>query len=204
LILDVGCGSHPRGDVNIDLYTGISPHHRNPIQPRIIPNFILADAQHLPIRSATFKLALCSHVLEHLSEPLKAIRELAQAAEIIHITVPNNPVLQEHPEHLYTWTLTSLRNLLRRHFNRVEVTADTALGDVQRSRLFKICRRLPVIGKPLLRVLSRVTALELRAICMEAKTGIFKRPPESVLIPSIPLSQAPSCNVVLTDGPTLS
>ena len=163
--LDVGCGGDPKGDVNIDLYWGESPHTARYIDPRGIKNFVIADAHHLPFRDDCFTSIVCDNVLEHLEKPWEALKEFSRVAGEALIIVPNNPVLREREEHLYTWTPVSLRNLLSRFYGAVDVYAYTRMGDVKRSRLFKLCLRLPVLGKPLLRWLSRWTALEIVAKC---------------------------------------
>jgi len=45
-----------------------------------IPNFIRADAQHLPFRDKVFDIAYSSHVIEHVANPLQMLRELIRVA----------------------------------------------------------------------------------------------------------------------------
>jgi len=164
--LDIGCGSIPVGDVNIDLFVGLGPHHKHAIKPKRIPKFVLSDAHFLPFRSKIFTEVHCSHVLEHLFNPCQALNEMSRVAtESVFIMVPNNPVTKEHTEHYYSWSLTSFQNLLKRHFSKVEIYGRTKIGDVKSSRMFKLCDRLPILGKPMLRILSYLMALELHAVC---------------------------------------
>lgn len=91
MILDVGCGSHPRGHVNIDLFVGRTPHQNaKPINPKLIPNFIKADAECLPIKENSFETVICHHVLEHLDNPTKALLDMLRVVtkEVI-FTVPH-------------------------------------------------------------------------------------------------------------------
>ena len=79
LILDVGCGHTPRGTVNVDLPTHKSEHffHKEKvIKPKSAPNFVRADAHHLPFRSSVFDKTVSSHTCEHLDNPEKAIKEM--------------------------------------------------------------------------------------------------------------------------------
>lgn len=166
--LDIGCGSKPIGDVNLDLFTGLNPHHGFDYDPKEILNFILGDAQDLPFRTSVFSQVICDNVLEHISHPYKALDEMARVSKgSVYIIVPNNPPIREHREHLYTWSLTSLRNLLSKHFTKVEISGYTRMRDVKRSRIFKLVGHPPVLGKPLLRIISRLFALELHAVCMK-------------------------------------
>lgn len=81
-ILDVGCGSRPRGNVNVDLrspkYTRPKRHlHR---KPRDIENFVLASAEHLPFKDAAFPLVVSYHTIEHVEKPVKMLRELIRVS----------------------------------------------------------------------------------------------------------------------------
>jgi len=164
--LDIGCGSIPVGDVNLDLFVGLGPHHKHAIKPKLIYNFVLSDAHFLPFRSKIFTTVHCSHVLEHLFNPCQALYEMNRVAtESVFIIVPNNPLTKEHNKHIYSWSLTSLQNLLEYHFSKVDVYGRTKIGDIRGSRMFKIFNRLPILGKPLIRFLSNFMALELYAVC---------------------------------------
>lgn len=66
LTLDVGCGPNPRGDVNVDV-DNVAKFFKNQLN-RKIPNFIVADACHLPFRSETFSQVVMVDVLEHLEK----------------------------------------------------------------------------------------------------------------------------------------
>ena len=70
VILDCGCGTKPRGDVNIDLV----------INSRTL-NFIRCDAHHLSFRDKTFKKTYVLTVLEHLDKPYDAIREIFRVTD---------------------------------------------------------------------------------------------------------------------------
>ena len=167
MILDVGCGSRPCGDVNLDLFQGDTPHHIGFIDGRQYMNFTQGSADTLPFRDGVFDLVYISHVLEHLPDTHKALRELARVtSKAAIIRVPNNPLI-EHPEHLYTWSQTSLENTLKRHFKTVKVTPYSSTYDIQNSRLFKTVTHFKVIGLPLGRWLRRRLGVELVAYCLK-------------------------------------
>lgn len=65
-ILDVGCGSHPRGDVNVDVLGTLSN----------VSNFVCADSQHLPFRNKMFERAVSFHAIEHVDNPMLMIEEM--------------------------------------------------------------------------------------------------------------------------------
>ena len=81
MILDVGCGASAIGDVNCDLLVPESDLKLVPMKSWRAPeNFVRADVRYLPFRSRSFDLVHCSHVLEHLEDPLEALRELKRVS----------------------------------------------------------------------------------------------------------------------------
>ena len=165
--LDVGCGPSPRGDVNLDLFTGDSPHVKGSIVGRNYPNFIIGDAENLPLRSNIFQVVYAFHLIEHLENPIKAMREFERVGnDMVYIKVPSNPIHQEYSEHLYSWSLASLTHLLRRIFPSVKVFyswRDDILGK-DKGRVFNFLSR-HVITKPLLKLYMVMMRVELSAIC---------------------------------------
>lgn len=80
LVLDCGCGLHPRGDVNVDLY--ISSKHRRggsgpELDPEHIQSFIQADIRDMPMfKDREFHTTKCYHVIEHIPDWWVALKEL--------------------------------------------------------------------------------------------------------------------------------
>ncbi len=70
MMLDVGCGNHPRGNVNVD---------RNRTEARC--TFVQADCHFLPFRSNVFHEVCCNYVLPYFGSPEKALREMLRVAE---------------------------------------------------------------------------------------------------------------------------
>ena len=48
---------------------------------REIPNFVLADAEHLPFKDESFSVAFSSHTIEHVGNPLLMLREMCRVAK---------------------------------------------------------------------------------------------------------------------------
>jgi len=92
MILDVGCGSRPEGDVNIDLLLKGSdelPGTDRIVDPKNIPNLVKADAKYLPIKEKAFKTTICSHLLEHIDDEEYVLKELKRVTDgIVIIRVP--------------------------------------------------------------------------------------------------------------------
>jgi ubiquinone/menaquinone biosynthesis C-methylase UbiE len=71
--LDVGCEFELRDDVNVDISTP---------KFRINRNFVNADAQHLPFRDEAFEEVTCFHLIEHVENPHKLLKELLRVTKI--------------------------------------------------------------------------------------------------------------------------
>jgi ubiquinone/menaquinone biosynthesis C-methylase UbiE len=80
-VLDVGCGNVPRGDVNCEYYVSDNIHRNFSINPNRIKNFRYADIQDLPFTDQTFDVVIAHHVIEHLDNPVKAIKEMLRVAK---------------------------------------------------------------------------------------------------------------------------
>ena len=85
-MLDVGCGTRPKGDVNIDFFRGgFNPQTGDQIQgefmsPQKIENFIVSDAMHLPFKDESFNVVFSSNIIEHVQNPLLMLQEMCRVA----------------------------------------------------------------------------------------------------------------------------
>jgi ubiquinone/menaquinone biosynthesis C-methylase UbiE len=166
-ILDVGCGTNPEGTTNLDYYTGQTPHHKGSIDPDKIPNFVPGDAHNLPFEKNTFDLVLCNNVLEHLENPLKALTEMRRVGKKTIIRVPNNPCINEHPKHLFSWSQTSFKNILEIVWPNVETSIYTNPKEIKNSRIFNTLSKIPTLGHPITRYLANKVGLEIIGYCSE-------------------------------------
>lgn len=119
MILDVGCGKRPHGDVNVDLFVH-ETRHRNlmgEIDAKFIDNFVRCDAQHLPFRENLFRTVYSNHVIEHVDNPYRMIREMLRvSAYEIKIITPHrffSGTFKAEHKHAFnrTWFLQTLRKL---------------------------------------------------------------------------------------------
>lgn len=116
-ILDVGCGHRPQGDVNVDLFPEPTVHRCADqrvnddvgLHVHEIPNFIKADACHLPFRDNAFKSSYTWHLIEHLVDPEAFLRELMRVSGEIEVRCPNGEYLscidETKPLHLHNFSL---------------------------------------------------------------------------------------------------
>ena len=118
--LDVGCGKYPRGDVNCDINTYENPQIHDSshfVDVKKIPNFVQCDAQYLPFRDKAFEETNCSHVIEHVVNPYRLLKELIRVTNgEITIRCPYRFVpFKKLKYHLYffdvNWFKTSLSSL---------------------------------------------------------------------------------------------
>jgi hypothetical protein len=72
LTLNLGCGSDTWGDCRVDSCYNFLDNKNKPT--------LLADAQHLPFKDASFRSIKSNHLLEHLSNPFEALKEMNRVA----------------------------------------------------------------------------------------------------------------------------
>jgi ubiquinone/menaquinone biosynthesis C-methylase UbiE len=112
ILLDIGCGSGVQikevGASGYALAIGVDINW-NAIRfarGKSLPNteFIVADAQHLPIKPASVDKVICAEIIEHLIFPQNLIIEISNVlkkdGEVV-ITTPNNNLLWKIYEYLW-------------------------------------------------------------------------------------------------------
>lgn len=89
LVLDVGSGGWPfkRANHLADKYPEQTTHRTEAIARDSRP-FHQVDLQALPFADKAYDFVFCSHVLEHLDDPGRAIRELSRVGKRGYIEVP--------------------------------------------------------------------------------------------------------------------
>lgn len=121
-ILDVGCGHYPKGTVNVDLYVEATRHRSfdqrklddKPLNVKAIPNFVKADALHLPFKDSCFNVVYSAHTIEHVDNPLLMLKEMARVTKhIVIIKCPHRfAKSRKKPAHKNSFTVTRLKKLL--------------------------------------------------------------------------------------------
>jgi SAM-dependent methyltransferase len=87
-VIDVGCGGAPSpiATVLTDYFPDYSIHRARPVvEDRPL---IVCSADRMPIRDKFFDLSICSHVLEHVSDPASAAVEIARVSQKGYIETP--------------------------------------------------------------------------------------------------------------------
>ncbi len=113
-LLDVGCGSKWKQDLVGDLvdeYVGLdhpgSMHDRS-----VVDVFGRADA--MPLADASFDAVLCTSVLEHLEDPVAALREARRVLRPGGVGIYTTPMLwhvHEAPRDFFRFTPYGLRHV---------------------------------------------------------------------------------------------
>lgn len=161
MILDVGCGMRPIGDVNCDI-----------VKQTHVQNFVVCDAHFLPFRDNSFDVVHASHVLEHVLEPLTVLREFRRVSKnAVVIKVPDAGFhkfgVGEDERHLYSWNIKTLNSLLRKVFKEVRVEACLNLTGRTRSPIYNSLRALKIL---LFTLLTRQKTNEIVAVCRKNHT----------------------------------
>lgn len=110
--LDAGCGAMPFRKL---LETRVSHYDALDIAPRVSGASVLADLRALPFEAGSYDGVLCSEVLEHVSDPRLALRELHRVIRRggnVVLSVPFLARLHDEPHDYFRYTRHGLRHLL--------------------------------------------------------------------------------------------
>jgi SAM-dependent methyltransferase len=107
LVLDVGSGDKPhwRADVLLDRYLG-GEHggQRSGRSAALVSRPLFdADAGDMPFADGAFDYVVCSHVLEHVTDPAAVVAEMARVGRAGYIEVPEaaSAKILDFPSHLW-------------------------------------------------------------------------------------------------------
>jgi len=141
MVIDVGSGDnpHPRADVvveskldNVDRWGSLTKSDR----------LVMSEITMLPFRSKLFDVALCYHVLEHVTDPVAAAGELTRIAHRGIIEVPtlySDVLFQPYTGHKWAFSQDEQGLLYAEHPGIVAKVATTAttLALLKNNRIFR-------------------------------------------------------------------
>lgn len=81
MILDVGCGARPRGDINCDRFQNPTLHRTHDAYIGKPQNLVLCDAYFLPFKSGGVETVISSKLIEHLDKPIILVKEMYRVAK---------------------------------------------------------------------------------------------------------------------------
>jgi SAM-dependent methyltransferase len=89
-VLDIGSGGDPFPYAThlTDKFPGDTHHRYQKLNTKNLP-FTQADVQNLPFEDKSFDFVYCSHVLEHVEDPAKALSEISRVGKRGFIEVPD-------------------------------------------------------------------------------------------------------------------
>lgn len=99
LVLEIGSGDNPnpRADVLVDKFLFDNTERGGDIV--IDRPMVVADAHHLPFKDGVFAYAICSHILEHMDDPVQFVGELTRVSKAGYIQSP-----AEIAERMFHWS----------------------------------------------------------------------------------------------------
>jgi len=125
-VLDVGCGPkpyYPFFEPYAAEYVGVDV--ANPAAE------LEGTVEELPVEDGSFDVVLCTQVLEHVSDPARAVAELARAVAPggrVLASTHGVQVYHPSPEDLWRWTHAGLERLFTTNGNWESVTVTPASG----------------------------------------------------------------------------
>lgn len=99
LVLEIGSGDNPnpRADILVDKFLFDNTERGGNIV--IDRPMVVADAHHLPFKDGAFDYAICSHILEHMDDPVQFVSELTRVSKAGYIQSP-----AEIAERMFHWS----------------------------------------------------------------------------------------------------
>ena len=115
LVLDVGSGGtpYPRSDVLLDRLTGAE--HRCGDSMMIDRPAVFGDAQRMPFKDKAFDFVVASHILEHMAEPERFLKELQRVGKAGYIETPNAIFERLIPYDIHCLEVMSIDGVLHIH-----------------------------------------------------------------------------------------
>jgi SAM-dependent methyltransferase len=114
-VLDIGSGGDPfpYSTHLVDRYLEPTPH-RNATLARDVRPLISADIQSLPFLDKSFSFIYCSHVLEHVDDPIETCKEIIRVGQGGFIETPTmgKDILFAWTNHTHKWHVVSCESTL--------------------------------------------------------------------------------------------
>ena len=90
-VIDIGGGDgpFPRADVICEKFLGDDAERTNPLGHAGTRALVVGDIENLPFADKSFDFVYCSHILEHTTDPSRAIAEITRIGKAGYIEVPS-------------------------------------------------------------------------------------------------------------------
>ena len=111
-VLEVGGGHnpHPRSNVVVDKFSDSNYHRSGNIKVFKNQTFQEADGENLPFKDNEFDYVICNHVLEHVDNPDRFLKEQSRVAKRGYLETPS--FIGEHliPKISHRWLILEIDN----------------------------------------------------------------------------------------------
>jgi len=126
--LDIGCGSDPKGNVNLDLYPEYTIHRgfKTKIDTKKTRNFVKGDSLHLPFKNKAFSIVYSKNVIEHTDNPIQFIRECMRVAnKEVELSLPHRYDrrglnLRQAKAHKHYFSMKWIKEALKEYYTEIE------------------------------------------------------------------------------------
>jgi SAM-dependent methyltransferase len=111
-VLEVGPGNFPHYRANVIADRFIASNYHRSGNLKILKNqvFVEADGQDLPFKNQEFDYVICCHVLEHVEDPVKFLKEQTRVASLGYLETPS--IIGEYlmPKESHRWVIQEIDN----------------------------------------------------------------------------------------------
>jgi ubiquinone/menaquinone biosynthesis C-methylase UbiE len=115
LVIDIGSGDKPfwRADVYLDkLSLGNVQRASKSDTIHDLGQFVDSDVTKMPFKDKAFDFSFCSHLLEHVDDPKKAIEEIVRISKKGYLEMPNGILESIQPFDSHLWFVFQDKNKL--------------------------------------------------------------------------------------------
>ena len=112
LVLDIGSGNdpHPRADILLDFkFSDLDRPFKLVMNGR---PFLIGNVEALPFKDKAIDFIICSHVLEHIDNPSKAVEEIVRIGKRGYIEAPSEYIQKLYDVPTHKWFIKQEGNKL--------------------------------------------------------------------------------------------
>lgn len=133
-VADIGAGHNPSifASLLIEKFIDSAIHRQGQEMELGTAVILQADIENIPLKDDSIDFSICSHVLEHVTNPEGAIKEISRVSKQGYIELPNkfSEYLFDREDHL--WLCTRLNN------GNIRMEPKSVKFEKEFSRLFKV------------------------------------------------------------------